>query len=228
MNKRILLLGILCLVAAGHNAQTVYLTEDENNIYWQPGIQINFSDYQGPKDEACLRNSEKYGVTMCSSIGVRGVVDAPKKKKKYDKFYVAPVFCKNCSCLLAEDSLNLKVDRLLLDVAEFYARNMRRELLGLHKEMNTDNTYAMFFNTVKKRWDEEMQTVLGTVIREVLIEKKDSAYLSWRQTITEVLQKMEDYATKPEDCHRFVAGKPIEKGYEKADRIVGDMRKKEE
>ena len=41
-----------------------------------------------------------------------------------DKAYVVPVFCKNCSCILAEDSMSLKTDRLLFDITEILSRNI--------------------------------------------------------------------------------------------------------
>ena len=59
---------------------------------------------------------------------------------------------------------------------------------------------------------------------EILIEKKDSAYINWRKTVDDVLLQTENYATQPEDCYRFVINEPIEKGYIKAKTIMGDIR----
>ena len=228
MNGRILAVVILYVIAIKLNAQTVYLTENEKDIYWQPNTQIDFSDYQSPTNEDCIKYEEKYGMTMSANIGLRGIVDVPKKRGRYDKSYIAPVFCKNCSCILSEDSLGLKVDQLLFNIAEFCARNARKELFELQTEMNVDNINTMFFTTVKNKWDERMWSLFGTIIREVFVEKKDSAYISWRQTIDDVLQQTEDFATQPKDCYRFVINKPIEKGYKMAKFIMGDMQNKEE
>lgn len=228
-NKKLIIL-ILAVISINLNAQIEYITEDENNIYWQPNAKIDFSDYQSLTNDDCVKYNEKYGLQMSSSIGFRGIVDVPKKKKKFDKFYIAPVFCKNCSCILSEDSLALQVDRLLFDMAEIFARNARRELLDLQKEMNADNTYTMFFTTVKNDWDKKMRETFGIIIREVLIEKTDTAFVSWRKLADELLLETESYTTKPEDCYRFVLSKPIEKGYNQAKTIVEDLRnnKKEE
>ena len=230
MNCKVLIILILFIVPISLTAQIEYITEDENNIYWQPDAKIDFSDYQSPTNDDCIKYNEKHGLQMSSSIGFRGIVDIPKKKRKFDKFYIAPVFCKNCSCILSEDSLSLQVDRLLFDVAEVFARGARRELFDLQKEMNADNTYTMFFTTVKNDWDEKMRGTFKTIIREVLIEKIDTAYVSWRQLTDELLLETESYATKNEDCYRFVLNEPIEKGYKQAKTIMGDMRnnKKEE
>jgi hypothetical protein len=118
------------------------------------------------------------------------------------------------------------VDKLLFDMAEVCVRSARKELLELQNKMKADNTYTVHFTTIKNKWDEEMRSFFSTVIREVLIEKKDSAYIGWRQTVNEVLQQTESYTTKPEDCYRFVLNKPIEKDYKMADNIVGDLRNK--
>jgi hypothetical protein len=228
MNYRLLVIGIFWSINSLLNAQTIYSSENEKDIYWQPNTQIDFSDYQSPNNEDCLKYYEKYGLSMSSSIGLRGVVDVPKKKGKFDKFYIAPVFCKNCSCILSEDSLSLLVDRLLFDIAEACARNARKELLDMQKEMKSDNTYTMFFTSVKNKWDEEMRAFFGTVIREILIEKKDSAYITWKKTVDDVMLQMINFSTQPEDCYRFIINEPIEKGYLMAKSIMGDMRNKKE
>ncbi|MDL2228493.1 hypothetical protein LJC30_06375 [Odoribacter sp. OttesenSCG-928-L07] len=228
MNYKILFIGIAFISTIKLNAQTTYITDSEKDIYWQPNTIIEFSDYKAQSDETCLMYNEKYGLTMVSSIDIRGVVDISKKKGKYDKFYLAPVFCKSCSCILTEDTLTLEVDRLIFDLAELSARNARRELLDIQKEMNADNTYSMFFTTIKNKWTENMYSISGTIIREVLIEKKDSAYVNWRELVDELLIETESYITKPEECYRLIKNQPIEKGYKMPKTIMGDMRNKNE
>jgi hypothetical protein len=98
----------------------------------------------------------------------------------------------------------------------------------LQKAGNTDNTNEMFFTSIRNKWEENMRSFFGGAIREILIEKKDSAYYKWRETTDELLEETKKYATTPEDCYRFVVGKPIEKGYKQAKTIMGDFRKKEE
>ncbi|MDR2835738.1 MAG: hypothetical protein LBV69_05995 [Bacteroidales bacterium] len=227
MSCRFFLVLILCVISIKLKSQTEYPTENKRDIYWQHCTKINFSDYQSQNDEKCLKYKEKYGTNTVASIGFRAIVDIPKKwGKNSDKLYLAPVFCKNCSCILSEDSLSLLVDRLMFDVAEIFARKIRKELLELQDTMKINNTYSMFFTTIHNKFEEEMLDYCGTVLIDVLIEKKDSAYIEWRKTVDNFLQQTEDYATRPEDCYRLVLGKPIEKGYKMAKTIMGDMRKK--
>jgi len=226
MNRKFIILIVLCAISKNLGAQQ---TESENDLYWQPDRKINFSDYQSKSDTSCVKYYEKYGIKMSSSIGFRWVVDIPKKwKGKIDKGYLVPVFCKNCSCILSEDSLGLKTAQLLFDITEICARNARRELDNFQKSGNIDNPNEMFFISVKNKWEEEKTLFCGSAIREILLEKQEGAYEKWRQTTDEILEKTKEYATKPEDCYRIIVGKPIEKGYKIAKNIVGDMRSKNE
>jgi hypothetical protein len=226
MWMRIQFIGLLFLTSSLAIAQTVVPAENEDDIYWQPGVQIHFSDYQSENKQDCIESNEKYGLKMASSFTLRGIVDVPKKRGHYDKFYIAPAFCKKCSCQLSEDTLHLKVDHLLFDIAEVCSRNARKELYAMQKEMNADNTYSMVFTTIRSKWEDEMMAFFGPVIREILVEKSDSAYLKFRKLVDDNLLKTSIYATQPEDYQRFITNQP-EKGYKMAKVIIGDMRNKE-
>lgn len=226
MNGRAIILLVFCVMSGSLVAQQI---ENENDLYWQPNRRINFSDYQSKSDTNCVKYNEKYGLKMSSNIGFRGVVDVPKKwKGKIDKGYLVPVFCKNCSCILSEDSLSLKTDQLLFDITELCARNARRELDDFQKSGNIDNPNEMYFTSIKNKWDEKRKSFFGGAIREILLEKQEDAYEKWRKTTDELLEETKEFATKPEDCFRFIKGKPIKKGYKMAKNIVGDMRSKKE
>jgi hypothetical protein len=225
MKNRAFILLLLSTIPFFLKAQK---TENEKEIYWQPDRKIEFSDYQSNSDTNCVKYNKLYDIHMQASIGFRYVVDIPKKwKGKIDKGYIVPVFCKNCSCILKEDSLELKVDRLLFDITELCARNVRREINDFQKAGNIDNPNEMYFTSVKNKWEEERKLFFAGAIQEILLKKEEGAYEKWRKTTDEMLDKTKEYATKPEDCYRFILGKPIEKGYKMAKNIVGDLRKKE-
>ena len=220
MSRTIIFL-VFCAVSMNLNAQ---LTETSKDLYWQPERKLDFSDYQSISNDECVKYNEKYGVHMQASIGFRWVVDVPKKwNGKIDKGYIVPVFCKNCSCKLSEDSLELKVDQLLFDMTEICARRARIDLDNFQKAGNIDNPNSMFFISVKNKWEENKRKFFGGAINDILIEKQEGAYEKWRKSTDELLEETKDFATKPEDCYRIVLGKPIEKGYKKAKTITGDL-----
>jgi len=225
---------ILVAFVANIVAQEKILTETENDLYWHPERKIEFSDYQDPSDANCIRFNELFGMQTSANMGFRGIVDVPenwnrrRNRSKLDKGYIVPVFCKNCSCILSKDSLGLKVDRLLFDVGELCARNVRRELSELQKDMNIRNVNSMFFTTVKNSWDERRKIFVGQILRDVFVYEKENAYEYWRQTIDELLDSTIEFATTDNDRLRFVLGKPIKEGYKQAERIMGDMRRDRE
>lgn len=145
------------------NGQNHLQTEDKDNLYWQPDVEIDYSHFQSESDADCIKYNEKYGLKMSANIQLQGIVDVTKshlsrkikKRTGNDKLYLAPIFCKNCSCILSEDSVELVVYQLLFDVAEMCARGLRKELIEIQQQMNINNVNTMFFTTVKNKWMKE-------------------------------------------------------------------------
>ena len=229
MKKLSFTLLILFAFFANITAQEQILTETQNDLYWHPDRKIEFSDYQDPLNESCIKFNEQFGTQTSSSIGFRWIVDIPRRWRgrnagKIDKGYIVPVFCKNCSCILSKDSLGLKVDQLLFDMTEVFARNVRRDLANMQKEMNVRNLNSMWFTTFRNHWDREKRAFFGQILRDIYIDNKENAYENWRETINETLELSKEFATTAEDRLRFVLGKPIVEGYIEAKTIMGDMR----
>ena len=224
------------IIASTVNAQSHLQTEDEDNLYWQPDVKINYSHFQSESDEDCIKYNEKYGLKMSANIQLKGIVDVPKshlskkinKRTGYDKVYLAPIFCKNCSCILSEDSVELLVYQLLFDVAEMCGRGARKDLLETQKQMNINNVNTMFFTTVKNKWDERMRGTWASIYQDVLIQKKDSAYAEWRKLVDELLEANKDYSTQPNELKRLILGEPIEQDYVQLKTIVGDLKRNDE
>lgn len=217
-------------------AQNQLEAEDQDNLYWQPLVEIDYSHFQSVSDTDCLKYSEKYGMKMSPNIQLKGIVDIPKShlsrriKKRIgnDKLYLAPIFCKNCSCILSEDSLELKVSQLLFDVAEMCARGIRKELLKAQQEMNINNVNSMFFTTIKNEWNERMRGTWASIYKDVLIQKKDGSYKEWRTLVDELLEKNKDFATQAYEIERLILGKPVEMDYVQAKSIMGDLKTNDE
>jgi len=216
-------------IAIGQNQE---MTEDEDNLYWQPDVKIDFSHFQSESDADCIEFNEKHGVKMSPNIQLEGIVDIPKSHRSRkiekrigdDKAYLAPIFCKDCSCILSKDSIELEVTQLLFDVAEMCSRGARKELIETKEEMNINNVNAMFFTTVINTWDERMRGTWASIYQDVLIQKKDSAYMEWRQLVDELMEDNSDFSTQPYEIERLLLGEPIEEGYVQAKAIMGDMK----
>jgi len=216
--------------------QSPLQNEDEKNLYWQPDSKVKYSHFQSKSDTNCVKFNKLYGFKMSATMQLNGIVDIPKsylsrkikKRIGQDKLYLAPVFCKNCSCIMSEDSSELMLNQLLFDVAEMCARGARKELIATQKQMNIDNVNSTFFITVKNKWDKRMRETWASIYNEVLIQKKDSAFTQWRSLVDEMLQVNNDFATQPNEIRRLILGKPIEADYVEAKSILGDLNKKDE
>lgn len=227
---------LFSIIVATVNGQSQLQTEDKDNLYWQQDVKINYSHFQSESDEDCIKYNKQYGLKMSANIQLKGIVDIPEshlsrkiqKRTGYDKLYLAPAFCKNCSCLLSEDSVELAVYQLLFDVAEMCARGARKELLETQKQMNINNVNTMFFTTVKNKWDERIRGTWASIYQDVLIQKKDNAYSEWRKLVDELLEANKDYATKPNEIKRLILGEPIEQDYIQAKSIIGDLKRNDE
>ena len=213
--------------------QNQFQTEDKNNLYWQPDVKIDYSHFQSKSDEDCIKYNEKFGLKMSANIQLYGIVDIPKsqlsrkikKRTGYDRLYLSPTFCKNCSCILSEDSVELVVYQLLFDVGEMCARGLRKELFEIQQQMNINNVNTMFFTTIKNKWDERMRGTWASIYKEVLIQKLEGKYEEWRTLIDELLEANKNFATQPNEIMRLVLGRPIEQNYVQPNTIIGDLKK---
>jgi hypothetical protein len=227
---------LFSIIVSTVNGQNHLQTEDKDNLYWQPDVEIDYSHFQSESDADCIKYNEKYGLKMSANIQLKGIVDIPKshlsrkikKRTGNDKAYLAPVFCKNCSCILSEDSIELEVCQLLFDVAEMCARGARKELIETQEQMNINNVNTMFFTTIRNKWDERMRGTWASIYQDVLIQKKDSSYVEWRKLVDELLEANKDYSTQPNEIKRLILGEPIEQDYVQAKSIIGDLKKNDE
>jgi len=226
MRKTIIIL-ILSVGFINLNAQANHSTENEYFVFWQPNTKINFSHFQAESDTSCIFSVAGHNFQMSATIRLESVVDIPKRRRdrrrKFDRLYLAPVFCKHCSCILSEDSLELKAFQLLFDIAEVSARGIRRDLSEFREKANAVNLYSMWFTTVRTSWENTMRGIWASIFRDVFIEPKEDAYKQWRETVNEFLKQSETHATRPEEIYRFIRGKPVERGYQVAPTIMGDL-----
>lgn len=224
---------LFSIIVPAVNGQNYIQTEDKNNLYWQPDIKINYSHFQSESDSDCIKYNEKYGLKMSPNIQLKGIVDIPishlsrkiKNRTGNDKAYLAPIFCKNCSCILSEDSVELEVYQLLFDVAEMCARAARKELTQTQAQMNINNVNTMLFETIRNKWDERMREIWASIYQDVLIQKKDNGYAEWRKLTNELLEANKDFSTQPIEIKRLMLGEPVEQDYVQASSIIGDLKR---
>lgn len=215
----------LCSLMCG--AQPIYSTSDSIHIFWQPSTKITKDDYLGQPTSQVDKMMDEYGFTASASVGIWSVLDIPKKKrdriKKFEKVYFAPAFEKTTSYIRTNDSIQIEMQNLYFDICELWARWARKELKTLQDTTNAAGTLSIFYMTVKEDMNKNRISMFRAYFKEVFIDKAEGAFEKWRNELDKELERTKMWATTPEECHRLLIQKPIEKGYIMAPTIMGPL-----
>jgi hypothetical protein len=204
-------------------------TESETHIFWQENRPLKAEDFQGkgPSNPKHIKYCEEYQLCTVACLGLFGVVDVPKKKrmrgKLLEKAYFVPAFEKACSYILKKDSLGLEKQQLTFDIYELCARYARKDLKQWCDTMKGYGTTYIMFKSVESKANRFCKLLIDSLTKEIYTHKKDGAYEKWRHMIDKNLDKDREFATKPEDCYRFVKNSPIDNNYILSKTLAGDM-----
>ena len=212
---------IICL---GQNA---YPTRDSVHIFWQPGLVITYLDYKGAVSNKEAKDMDKYGYSAAAFVGIWNVLDVAKKDDRFEKAYFAPAFDRTTSSTRTSDTLQIAMQNLYFDICEIWARWARRELKEIKDTMNAIGAQAIMYTTIVQDMEKNRLEMYSSYAREVFILKKEGSYERWRNLINRILDETKEWTTTPEECYRFIKGKPIEKGYVKAKYLIGPMPDRE-
>jgi hypothetical protein len=225
--KQILAITFLIFMAITCFGQTSYPTHDSVHIFWQPNLKLTYYDYTGQPDSIILDMMQKYQFSASASVGIWSILDIPKKKKdrykKFEKVYFAPAFERTTSFAKSNDTLQIEMQNLYLDICEIWARWARKELKTLQDTTNSTGTLSIFYMTVKQDMNDRRLAINKAYIKEVFIDKIEGAFIKWKTDISKQLDETKQWATTPEECYRLMTGKPIEEGYIKAPTVIGPM-----
>jgi hypothetical protein len=81
------------------------------------------------------------------------------------------------------------------------------------------------FKSVEARAIEMRTSLVDSYTKDVYIDKKVGAFEIWRERVDKLLAESNEFATKPEDCFRFVKNEPIDENYEMAKTVMGNLNK---
>ena len=210
------LVALICTTAF---AQTNRI-ENKDFLYWQPKTEILFSDYRKTIDTVDLKMFEKYKSTSLANIQIHAVLDYPGNVKQIktlkEKWYISPVFCKEYSPLMRQDSTELQKARIYFDMAEYCTRVTRKKIAGLETQrpVKDSNGFiaAAFPGLIDKMYD-LMSDMFSSYRREVNVEKQPNAHNEWRKTVNQLLESTKNYSTSENECNRFINNKPYSEEY---------------
>jgi len=214
------------------NGQEKYITESSTHIFWQSDRQLTKSDFKGDgsHNPRFIKYCDELDLCTSAFVGVFAVLDIPKKKRKrgelIEKAYFAPAFEKNTSYILKNDTTGIKKQQVIFDIYEISTRFARQQLAHFQDSIPGYGITTIMFKTVESKALEMRTYLIDSYTKDVYIDKTEGAYKAWRARIDKMLSDSKEYATRPEDCYRFVKNEPIEKGYIKAKYIVGNLNNK--
>jgi hypothetical protein len=217
---------ILLIVSLNSFAQVNYPTRDSAYIFWQPGVSLTYNDFRG--DTIGGKYTERYkkaGLQVDAYIGIWSILDIPKKKKdrgrKLEKVYIAPAFDKTASFAITNDTMQVVMQQVYFDIAETWARWARQKLSMYQDTMKGYGSLLLMYSTVIKDTKAGQQQMFSAYAEDVIINKKEGAFEKWRKLVNDQLNETNLWATKPEDCYRFIVRKAIDKDYVESPFVVG-------
>ena len=224
MKRIISILILLMFVSKLVHAQQERLETNEF-LYWHTNTTINYDDFKKPVDSIGIILCEKYKTKSLSNVQIHSILDYPKKAKKIQtlkvKAYFAPSFCKECSMLVQKDSSELKMAQMYFDIAEYCSRRARqivKQLDSLHP--GTDFVAALFPEIVDNMY-KMMGEMFGAFGSQVKNEKNQEAFKKWRNDCDKLLAETKDFATKREECIRFINKVPYSTEYKESYAVYG-------
>lgn len=203
-------------------------TEQKELIFWQPKTSIQFSDFRKTIDSVDMKMFEKYKAKSLANLQMYAILDYPKNVRKIKtlkkKWYLAPVFCKECSALKEQDSVELKRTQLYFDIMEYCTRVTRKQITNMESQEAAKNSQgfmaAAFPGLVDKMYD-LMIEMFGSYKREVITEKQPNAHNEWRKTVNQLLESTKDFSTSENEYQRFRNNKPLSDDYKVSYELYG-------
>jgi hypothetical protein len=223
---------VLCLQLGCSSTTNIHNKANNKNkdcdfIYWKPNVKITYKDFnKDSSDTTFQKYHKKYGFNVLAAIQLMKVLDIPKDDEDYilfDKVYIAPAFCKKHSITLTQDSVDIAKQLLYFDICECFARLARKEFKLWQDSLKADNIISMLYTTIMNDVNDRLQTFTQAYTEEIYITKVENAFEKYQAVVNEILIENEEYATRPEDCRRFITGEPVDKRYKEAKFVIGDL-----
>lgn len=215
MKKLILSIFLLGYLGTGYSQTGI--AEKTDFLYWQKGTLITNYDYLKQVDSIDLKILDKYSVKSLANVQIHAILDYPKKARKIktlkEQWFIAPVFCKVCSPMIEQDSIEIQIAQIYFDIAEYCARLTRKKIAEIEKQdMGNGFIAATFPNRIEEMYS-LMGEMFGSFGKQVLIDKEEGALEEWRTGVDEMLELTKDFPTSMKECERFINDTPYSDKY---------------
>ena len=194
--------------------------EDSIHIYWQPKLKLKYDDfkYDGKKENNAELYCEKIKLCACASTNINLIIDIPKQKEsknQIEKIYIVAVFDKERSYKFNDDTIGIIRQKLSFDIEELETRYIRKELEKITNQFDKKNgSIITWYKLILNEAEAKKNKLFKQYTLDAYIEPKINADEDWRNKIDMLLEELKEFATKPEECLRFISKKPIVEDYE--------------
>lgn len=163
--------------------------QNKSTIIWDESRKLTWDDFQGETDSINFGKAKtSYRIRI---IPENVTVDENDDIQGYEKMTVQAEFDKNHSWSLAKfDTIVLKHERLHFDIAELFARKIRKQFY--ENKIAKKITYERFWADYKKLWSEcsKFQNLFDYETDHGRDKEQNKL---WRQLVFEELVKFDNY-----------------------------------
>ena len=179
MKKLLLLLSIFFT--------SILYSQDNSKIVWETSKKLTWDDFQGETDpENFGKAKTSYSIKI---VPEQVTVDENDIIQGYENMTVQAEFYKNKSWSLAKfDTVVLAHEQLHFDIAELYARKIRRQFYK--NILAKRKTYERFWADYKVLWD-ECSTFQNQLDAETNHGRNKEQNKLWRKLVSDELVKSE-------------------------------------
>lgn len=159
-----------------------FVGKEDNKIYWSKDYQLKWEDFLGT-----IQNGKHGGMTNAG-------ISAPFEYKGTNlETNIVCYFDKNKSWVKADEKTDaaLKHEQGHFDIAEIYARKLRKEISSYKFKKKT---LATDFNNLYRKFSNDMNTFQDLYDKETDHHKNTAKQTEWNEKIAKELQELEPYS----------------------------------
>ena len=146
MNKLSLEILIMLLLFCS----SISFSQQNETIAWSPEYKLEWKDYLGSLDPEVFANAKtSYKIEF---IPENVMVDEHDRMPNYKKITVVAKFYKKHSWSVSKDQELLNHEQLHFDIAELFARKIRKRFLELKSKK--ESRFSVFYSEYKSLWNE--------------------------------------------------------------------------
>ncbi len=183
---RLILISIL--FSCSISAQTNVIKVHESTMVWDENRPLTWEDYQGKVDEKIIAHAATaYKIEI---VPENVLVDEADRIQSYKNLTVVANFYKNESWTMSASTILLEHERLHVDIAEIFARKIRRRFREL--QLLEEARFSVYFQEYSVLWKECMafQKRFEKETENGRVEQMNKV---WAKKVKEMLNELSDY-----------------------------------